>query len=269
MLKKILCTAMLSLLCVTNVCAAKKIQVTINDRAISFDKNPIIINDRTMIPLRGLFENLGYTIDWFAEEKTAVISNTDISIKISPDSYTYTVNDKIVTCDVPAQLVDNSLYLPLRTIIESTDLSLEWNEATNTVAIYTSDSRSLALQNTNQYLEDYSSIMSAFEEKKSVFDNLSTGNIEVNAETISQVIDCKNILRTAYDEVKVLKATGALKDIKLLHLSYIEKYIEFCDIIIEYNNDTSDEATFKKEIKYINSEISILNTKIINAFSKI
>ena len=55
------------------------IQVTINGEAIPFYVPPQMVNDRTMVPLRAIFEALGASVDWNPETST-VTSTKDSSV---------------------------------------------------------------------------------------------------------------------------------------------------------------------------------------------
>lgn len=267
--KSLLFTLPLMIFCAANAYAASDITVTINDETVDFSKDPVIIEERTMIPLRGLFEELGYNVDWDGETKTATLYNGSTDIKISPNNYTYTVNGQEVSCDVPAQIVSDSLYLPLRTIGESTDLSVEWDSDTKTVKLYTSNSRSLTLTSVNSYLESYSKIVAPLEEKSHIFDNLMLGGNTPMPNILPQIIEYKTMLENARKEIDDLSVPASLDELNQLHLESIDKYIEFCDIIIQYYNNELPESELSKEINYMNKELSALDTRIINALSKL
>ena len=54
--------------------AQSNIQVKLDGNYIKFSgQEPTVINNRTMVPLRGIFEELGYSIEWDADTKTAVL----------------------------------------------------------------------------------------------------------------------------------------------------------------------------------------------------
>ena len=59
----------------TTTFCASNINVTLNGLAISFgDAKPEIINGRTMVPVRGLFEKMGYSIKWDSATRTALLA---------------------------------------------------------------------------------------------------------------------------------------------------------------------------------------------------
>lgn len=54
--------------------AQSNIQVNLTGSYVNFPvQEPTVINNRTMVPLRGIFENLGYSIEWDANTKTGYL----------------------------------------------------------------------------------------------------------------------------------------------------------------------------------------------------
>ena len=43
---------------------AERIKVTLNGQQINFDQSPIIVNGRTLVPVRAIFEAMGCTVLW-------------------------------------------------------------------------------------------------------------------------------------------------------------------------------------------------------------
>lgn len=94
-----------------------------------------IVNNRTLVPLRSIFEELGASVQWDQKTKTitATKGNTTIWLKIG--SKNTEVNGKTVTIDVPAQIHNGSTLVPLRFISESMGASIEWNANDQTAVI--------------------------------------------------------------------------------------------------------------------------------------
>ena len=72
----------------TNVVLADvaEIQVILNGERLEFDVPPQIINDRTMVPMRAIFEALGMEVEWNQETQTVwgqrgLISTSHFSIE--------------------------------------------------------------------------------------------------------------------------------------------------------------------------------------------
>ena len=89
------------------------------------------------IPIRDVFEALGFTIGWNADTRQATLSRANDVIVITLDSATFTTNGVSHTLDVPAQSIGGSTMLPIRAVLESVGYNLTWDEATRTVIIIT------------------------------------------------------------------------------------------------------------------------------------
>ena len=123
--------------------AANTIQLTIGsdklqkgDEVVTLDVPAQTINDRTLVPLRAIFEALGATVDW--EEATQTVTSTkgDLTIKLTIGSNKLYRGDEEVTLDVPAQVVNDRTLVPVRAISESFGCQVDWDEATQTVTIH-------------------------------------------------------------------------------------------------------------------------------------
>lgn len=135
-MKKFIAVTMATLMFVGNVFASE-IRVTLNGENVVFTNQvPVIVEGRTLIPLRGVFEKLGYEIIWDAETKSAEFIKEGKKIKIAVNSTTFVVDDDMVfELDVPAQIINGSMMLPLRAVGEATGLDVNWDGAAKTVSL--------------------------------------------------------------------------------------------------------------------------------------
>ena len=117
---------------------AADITVIVDGQQVNFtDVVPIINNDRTMVPLRGVFEAMGYTIEWNSHDSIASISNSSNIITVRIGEPYIIVNGQIVVGDVSPLIYNDRLMLPLRLVAESTGADVYWHEATGSVSIIT------------------------------------------------------------------------------------------------------------------------------------
>ena len=81
-----------------------------------------------MVPVRGVLEYMGYDVSWDSNTKTATLTNTKKSstITLTNGESTFKVNDKVVTPDVPQQIVNGRFMLPLRAVGEAVDAKIGW-----------------------------------------------------------------------------------------------------------------------------------------------
>ncbi len=100
-----------------------------------FDTPPVIKEGRTLIPVRAVSEALGATVEYDDVEKIVTITKDEKIIIFSLAEGTVTVNDETVEIDVPAEIMNNRTMVPLRFIAEQLELSVEWDQETQTINI--------------------------------------------------------------------------------------------------------------------------------------
>ena len=111
------------------------IAVKLNDEYMNFDVEPVIMNGRTMVPFRAIFEALGCTVSWDAENRIASGSRNGSTIDLTIDDTTAVVDGKSVTLDQAATIVDGRTLVPLRFVSEALSAAVDWNGETRTVTI--------------------------------------------------------------------------------------------------------------------------------------
>jgi hypothetical protein len=100
-----------------------------------FDTPPVIKKGRTVVPVRAITEGFGAEVGWDESTKTVTITKEDISIALVIDSNIALVNGKEITFDSKSEIMNNRTYVPLRFISETLGLNVNWDEATETIAI--------------------------------------------------------------------------------------------------------------------------------------
>ncbi len=132
-----LLTAVLLLSMVPAVITAQDetISVILDGSALSFDVPPMLVNDRTMVPVRAIFTALGAEVDWDEESQTAVSIRDGITIRIQIGNALMEVDDTSVPLDAPAMLVNDRTLVPLRAISETFGVTVDWQGETNTVIL--------------------------------------------------------------------------------------------------------------------------------------
>lgn len=114
---------------------AQGIKVVVNGSEVAFDTEPTTMNDRTMVPMRAIFEALGATVEWDESAQTITAANGTDTIILTVDDTAYYKNDKLKTSDVPPVLSGDRTLVPVRIISEALDMGVAWDEATQTVTI--------------------------------------------------------------------------------------------------------------------------------------
>ena len=130
-------TAALLLIAVPSVMANGEIQVALDGQKIQFDIPAQLINDRTMVPLRAIFEALGATVNWDSDTQTVTSTKDDTTVSLTIDSPAMIVNGKEVTLDAPACIVDGRTLVPVRAVSEAFSIGVKWDDTTKTVLLST------------------------------------------------------------------------------------------------------------------------------------
>lgn len=78
------------------------------------DQQPVIINERTLVPVRGVFEAMGASVDWNEESGDIIVSGEDITITMSIGSSIMKAGENTIELDTPPELMSDRAMLPVR-----------------------------------------------------------------------------------------------------------------------------------------------------------
>ncbi|MGQ9756185.1 MAG: stalk domain-containing protein [Desulfotomaculales bacterium] len=112
-----------------------RITVLLNGRPLSFDQPPVIINGRTMVPLRAIFQALGAEVNWDGATQTVTATRGDTVIILVIGSPVAFKDGQAVILDQPALLMAGRTMVPLRFIAEALGAEVNWDGTTQTVTI--------------------------------------------------------------------------------------------------------------------------------------
>lgn len=119
---------------------ANTIPVFVDGVQISFDQQPIIRDDRTLVPLRGVFEALGATVYWNNDTRSVTAYKDDTTVELAIGSSTMYVNGQPKYLDVAGQIINDRTMVPLRAISEAFEAIVYWDNDTRTVRVYSDKS---------------------------------------------------------------------------------------------------------------------------------
>lgn len=116
------------------------IKVKLNGKTLEFDTEPIIENDRTMVPMRTIFEQLGAQVEWYEEVKTVTGYRrykdiADVFIKLKIGDNTAYRNGNSFTLDSPPIIRDDRTLVPVRFVADSFGVDVEWDDKNRTVLL--------------------------------------------------------------------------------------------------------------------------------------
>jgi len=127
-----------TLLAVPLTTKASDVTVIVDGQPVFFeDVQPSIVDGRTMVPLRGVFDMIGFSIDWNSNTSTAILNNYGTTITVTAGDSFIIANDAVHTSDVAPRIQDGRFMLPLSLIAEATGAKVNWDNDTRTVYIIT------------------------------------------------------------------------------------------------------------------------------------
>lgn len=112
--------------------------VKINGSAITFSAGaePFIdSNNRTLVPLRFISDNLAATTDWDNTAKTATIKSGETTIKVTLNSNVVEVDGVKSTIDTAAVIKNNVTFVPLSFVSKALGAEVNFDSASKTVEI--------------------------------------------------------------------------------------------------------------------------------------
>lgn len=115
--------------------ANNNVDVMLDGNMLEFDVQPQIINGRTMVPMRKIFESLGASVEWDGNTRTVTAKRAETIVVMQIDNPVMQVNANSLTLDVPPQLVDGRTLVPVRAVAESFDIKVIWDSVTSTVLL--------------------------------------------------------------------------------------------------------------------------------------
>ena len=134
-------SVLLLLLAVGNVYASDDIKVVINNKELYSADKPVVVDGRTMLPLRAIGEAMGCEVIWVNGTQTANLKNESTIVSMQIDNKNITKvkrtnqEKKLLQTDVPPMLINDKTYIPVRAFAEALDAVVGWDGTTNTVMI--------------------------------------------------------------------------------------------------------------------------------------
>ena len=118
------------------------IKIYVNGSRVYPDSDPVIINDRTMVPIRAVAEAMGFSVGWDAPSQCVTMTqgNFDVQVMIGSTWITKYLNGQVSEygqTDVVPQIINDRTYLPLRAVGEALGATVDWDG--NTRSVYITD----------------------------------------------------------------------------------------------------------------------------------
>lgn len=109
--------------------------VRINGKSVSFDVCPEIIDGRTMVPMRAIFEAMGASVTWDDYTKSVYASKSGTDIKLSVGMCEMYKNGALLWLDCAPLIKAGRTMVPVRAIAEAFGCNVSWDDANKVVNI--------------------------------------------------------------------------------------------------------------------------------------
>ncbi len=145
-MKRFLCILAVSAMLIFSFCITAganevaPVAVTLNGKTVdcaSYGQEATIVDGRTLVPLRAIFEALGASVEWKQDTKTVISVLDKTEIKLTIGEKVLYKNGEKVELDVPALIMNNRTLVPARAVAESFGAEVKWDSKTRTVLIMT------------------------------------------------------------------------------------------------------------------------------------
>lgn len=182
-----------------STCVFAGVTVELNGETLNFTDangytvNPQIINSRTMVPLRKIFETLGADIEWYGETETVIATKGDTKVKLQINNpiaeLTKEGVTQKITLDSKPVIVNDRTLVPLRFISESLEKQVAWDQETQTAIII-----------------DYDYFINVFKTKAPVFYNSLVKKSSAQPATLKITRAYYDLKNSAYNNVSNVTA---------------------------------------------------------------
>lgn len=115
--------------------ATQRITIVIDGKPLVTDAPAVLENGTTLVPMRAIFEALGASVQWIDATKTIIGTKGGKEIRLTLGQKQAHVGQVARELAVPAKLLNNRTYVPLRFISETLGATVAWDGATQTITI--------------------------------------------------------------------------------------------------------------------------------------
>ena len=123
--------------------AERYVTVILDGETLEFDVQAEIINGRTMVPLRKIFESMGAEVDWDDTTRTAIATKGTRTVEAQINNNQMRINSVIKSLDTPPMLKGGRTLVPVRFVAEAYGVLVEWEDATSTVTLTSPEKQSI------------------------------------------------------------------------------------------------------------------------------
>ncbi|MGE5371595.1 MAG: stalk domain-containing protein [Solirubrobacterales bacterium] len=123
---------------IAGAAAGATARVTVNDKEISFDSPPVMIQGRVMVSIRPVMEAAGADVYWndYTQTVTVTKNGSVVRMKVGGSS---SLDGKELKPEVPLTIIKGRLMAPLRFIGEALQMKVDWNSQSYVASIVSNE----------------------------------------------------------------------------------------------------------------------------------
>jgi hypothetical protein len=192
-------------------------------------QEPVIIDEHTYVPIRDVFESIGFNVNWDNENKIAEIDNDYYYTLVNTNNDVVFIMNKAMEMQAfklndEVKLINGRTMLPLREIVEAMDYDIEWDAETKS-SIITDNNDYDYLQseydkfeatlsdNSYDYEVDESKPVGSFSEEELAYLNaVNTVFESIEDMNDDNIDDAVAVLSGKIAEMSAIKCPDSLKD---------------------------------------------------------
>ena len=99
------------------------------------DQQPAMQHGKTLVPVRIVFDAMGFAVNWNPEMRQTILSNREHTVVITENSTAFTANGVSHEFDIPVQIMNGRTMAPVRAVLESIGYTVGWDNERNAVIV--------------------------------------------------------------------------------------------------------------------------------------
>ena len=188
-MKKIILGSLLALCIAVPALAHPPITVYVDQQKVAFaDQAPVIVDDRTLVPMRKIFEAMDADVTW--DEPSQTITSTrgsDVVTMTIGQKQVYKNGKVVYTMDVPAQIMQDRTMVPIRAVAVAFDANVAWDGINYVIDITTGGSAAASGNYSKQIHADDGTLLATVSLTYSPLTSNSTAANKINKNVYDQI----------------------------------------------------------------------------------
>ncbi len=136
-----------------------EVSVIVNGEELETDQSAVIIDSRTMVPIRAIGQALEIGVEWDANTKTVTFDKDDLNVvlTVGAPSLTLTKGEaepETIDIDSPAVIINGRTMVPVRFVSDAFGADVDWDADTKTVSVTQAEEE--AVEETTEAAEEAS-----------------------------------------------------------------------------------------------------------------